>query len=120
MAPLLLQDEHDLRQASDADFMLPLLPPVLADEVILTIHAAEVAVAEENIADTPRPHQPRLLPEMGRPCRHHGKQSCGTTGSFSLETVVPALMRAYCTGGQHGAESVGPGLKLTGSMQHQV
>ena len=66
MTAPLLQLQHHLGQAFVRDLILLLLTPDLRDLVILTIDAAEIAVAEKDVAGAVRSAQTWLLAKVGR------------------------------------------------------
>ncbi len=94
MAPLLLEMNHDagqfLRRYGDA-------LTAMADIVVLTENAVEIAVGEENRSRSPPPHQWFLFSKVRPIARHHCLAPGATISHFSLEAVHFAEPRAEGT-----------------------
>jgi hypothetical protein len=100
--------------------MLLFLPPVLADEVVLAVHAPQVAVAEEDVPDSPGPHESGLLTEVGR-CRRHNGQGAGIApGAFIGQAVIAAEVRTDVAGAQALAQSVDTTVQLAALKEPAV
>ena len=66
----------------------------LRDLVVLTIDAAQVAVAEENISRAVRAGERRLFAEMGGVGRNDRQATRIAGGDFIPQTIIQAVTRA--------------------------
>ena len=120
MRSLPLKGKHDRRQLLERGLMDALLTVVLTDGVVLAVHAPEVTIAEEDIANTVLPAQRGLLAEMQCPRRDHRKVSGVAPGLLVGDTVDPAHKRAYSAPAEHPIESIRAAVEFTGSVQGDI
>jgi hypothetical protein len=92
----------------------------LADLVILAVDAPEIAVPEEDVADTPGADKQGFLPEVGRRSGDDRQGTRVASGNLAAETVVAAVMRAEDARLQHRGERLRPPAKLAGGVQHRI
>ena len=93
-------------------FVLLLFFPGLRDLVILAIDAAEIAVAEEDVAGSLRAAQDGLFAEM-RGIAGDDRQAAGVTGGdLVVEAIVAAELWADGAGAEQFFESFYAGLEL--------
>ena len=109
VAAALLQLKHYLGEAFMGHLVFLLLTPCLRDLIILAIDAAEIAVAEKDVARAFCARQTRLLAKMCS-VRRHDRQPTGVAGGDLVrETVIAAIFRAYGAGREHCFESLDAG-----------
>ena len=107
MDPSILQFKHHCREPFDRDFMCAFAGVILADLVVLTVDTAKGAVAEKDVADSPRSSEPGLFTEVWR-VRGHDRQRTGiTAGDFVSESIVAAVVRTDAAGLQQRLKSPG-------------
>lgn len=95
-----LKFEHHFGKPFVRDFVFLLRFPGLRNLEILTIDAAQIAVAEKYISRAARSRKTRFFAEMRRVARHN-RQSAGITGGdFVQKTIVAAILRADAAGGK--------------------
>jgi hypothetical protein len=97
-----------------------LTPSQVADVVILTEDAAEVAMGEENGSRPVISHQRTLLPEMGKGARDHELRTSAAISDLSIQTVNPTLSRAEPTFFQEILKKPDPLAKLTVFKERNV
>ena len=90
----LLQFEHHFGKTFVRYLVLFLFFPGLRDLIILAIDAAEIAVAEEDVACAVRAAQTRLFAKMSGVARHNRQPPRVTRGDLVIEPVVAAIFRA--------------------------
>src|ERR1043166_4247018 len=89
-----LQLQKHFREALVSHFVFDLLFVSLRYPVVLAIHAAEIAVAEEHVTGTFCSDQRRLLAEMRR-VRRDDRQPAGVASSdLVVQTIVQTVARA--------------------------
>jgi hypothetical protein len=89
-----LQFQHHLRETLVRHLVAKLLFMRLRNLVVLTIDAAKVAVAEEDVARASGPDERRFLAEVGR-VRRDDREAAGVTcGDLVVEPIVQAIARA--------------------------
>lgn len=89
-----LQFEHHFRQPLVRDFVFLLFFPGLRDLIILAVNAAQIAIAEKDIARASGAGQNRFFAEM-RGKRRNNRQSTGITrGDFVPQAIIAAIFRA--------------------------
>jgi hypothetical protein len=93
---------------------------VLTDLMILAIHAPEVAVAEEDVADAVRSHESRLFTEMRTVRRDDWKIPRVAASNFILQPVYLAVKRTNVAGGKHRFQSRRPNSQLPKAVKLQI
>src|SRR6266536_2752238 len=89
-----LQLEHHFSQTFVCNFVLDLLSVRLRNLIVLAVHAAQVAVTEEDVAGSARPNQRRLFTVV-RCVRRHDRQATRVAGrDFIVEPIVQTVARA--------------------------
>ena len=89
-----LQLEHDRGEAFVSYLVFDLFLMRLRDLIVLTIDAAQVAIAEKDVSRASGANQAGLFTKV-RGVGGHNWQPAGITGSdFILETIVQAVARA--------------------------
>src|SRR5262249_50738923 len=104
----------------DGDLVRPLGPVILADLEVLTVDAAEVAVAEEDVARSLRAREKGLLSEVGRVGRNDGVLSGRAGREDSGEAIVAAVARADRAGLQERVELLDALFELARLEQRQI
>src|SRR4030043_450073 len=107
MHPLVLELKHDPSQSFHAHLPAALLTRILADHMVLTIDAAQVAVPEKNIAYPVPTHQPGLFAEMDGAGRNNWQGPRGATSPRIQMPGVAAQMRADRAGFEHVVKCLG-------------
>jgi hypothetical protein len=102
------------------DFVLSFDAMVLTDLMILAIHASEITVAEEDVADAVRSHEARLLTEMRTICRDDRKIPRVATSNLILQPVHIAVKRTNVAGGKHRFQSCRSSGQLPKAVKLQV
>jgi len=90
MTPLPLEVQHHIGESVEADLSMRLRPGVLADEVILTVNTAEVAVGKKDVSNTPAPGKERFFSKVLRACGNDRKIAGVTPGALVFQTIDPA------------------------------
>jgi hypothetical protein len=90
------------------DFVFSFDAMALTDLMILAIHAPEITVSEEDVADAVRSHESRLFAEMTTICRDDWKISRVAASNLILQPVYLAVKRTNVAGGKHRLESRRP------------
>ena len=85
-----LQLQHHLSQSFVRDLILDLFFVRLRDLIILTIDAAQIAVAEENVSGSAATRKRRLFAEVCRVRRDDWQPTRVAARQFIFEPVVPA------------------------------
>ncbi len=120
MAAAVLEFQHDLRKAFDRHLVLPFHAVVLADLVVLAVRAAEVAVAEEDVADSAGADEERFLAEVRRVGRDDGQPPRIASGDLVVEAVGTAVVGADGAGGEEAVQLLDPPGKLARLRQCEV
>jgi hypothetical protein len=93
---------------------------VLTDLMILAVHAPEVAVAEEDVADAVRSHESRLFTEMRTVRGDDWKIPRIATSNLVLQPVYLAVKRTNVAGGKHRLQSRHPNSQLPKAVKLQI
>ena len=88
-----LQLQHHLSQSFVRDLILDLFFVRLRDLIILTIDAAQIAVAEENVSGSAATRKRRLFAEVWRVRRDDWQPTRVAARQFIFEPVVSAIER---------------------------
>ena len=99
-----LKFQHHLRHPLERDFVLPLFSPILADLEVLTVNAAEVAIAEKDISDAVRSAERRLFAEMLAICGDYGEIAGIAPCNLVPQAIVAAVMRTDSAGFKQSLE----------------
>jgi hypothetical protein len=87
---------------------------VLADLVVLAIHAAQVAIPEENIPGTTFPDKRRFFTEVGTIRAYNRKITRIAPCHFASLTIDPAIEGTDIARRKHLIESVYPSFQFPG------
>ena len=98
VAAFCLQFEHHFGESLVRRFVLFLLAPDLRDLIILAINAAQITVAEKDVASAVRSAQSGFFAEMRGVTGNNGKSPGITRGDFVFEAIVTAIFRANGAG----------------------
>ena len=115
-----LQFEHHLRQTLVRDFILELLFVRLRDLIVLAVDAAQIAVAEENVAGAVRADERGLFAEVRGVGRNDRQPSRIAGGDFVVEAVVETVARADGAALEQRLQSFDAGAEFARLKQREI
>ncbi len=98
MASARLEFEHHLGEPFVRDLISFLLFPSLRDLMILAVDAAEIAVAEEDVAGAAGAGEARFFAKMCGVARYNRQTAGVARGYLAGDAVIAAIFRAHGAG----------------------
>ena len=115
-----LQFQHHLCQTFVRYFVLDLFFVSLRNLIVLAIDAAQIAIAEKNIARAARAGERRLFAEVRRVRRNDWQPPRIAGGDFVFQTIVQTVARTNRAAFQQGLQRLDATIQLAGLQEAEI